>query len=189
MYAHQLHTIIRDLDAHQPCGWIVDLSDNQGGNMWPMLAGIGPILGTGIAGYFQDTEGVLTAFSYDVGQSFQGATPMTQVAKPYTLRDSDAPVAILTSKKTASSGEAIVVAFRERPNTRSFGQPTAGLSTGNNTYTLSDGATLVLTEVVFVDRTRTLYGQSIEPDEQPTWFGASVRDRATAWLHTQPSCQ
>ena len=32
-------------------GWIVDLRTDGGGNMWPMMAGLGPILGEGIMGW------------------------------------------------------------------------------------------------------------------------------------------
>jgi len=42
-----LQKIIGDLDRSHPAGWIVDLRGNVGGNMWPMLAGIGPVLGEG----------------------------------------------------------------------------------------------------------------------------------------------
>jgi hypothetical protein len=54
----------------------------------------------------------------------------------------------LTGPVTASSGEAIVVAFRGRPQTRSFGEPTDGVPTANDTFPLSDGALLVLTVAV-----------------------------------------
>lgn len=40
-------------------------------------------------------------------------------------------VAVLFDGMTASSGEAVVVAFKQRPDTRSFGMPTCGLSTAN----------------------------------------------------------
>ena len=187
-YAARLHTLIRNLDAQSPCGWIVDLSDNQGGNMWPMLAGIGPVLGAGEAGRFIDPDGVTTPWSYQPGQALLMSTPMAQVPDPYTVRHPDPPVAVITSKQTASSGEAITVAFRGRPNTRSFGEPTAGLSTGNETYKLSDGATLVLTEVVFADRTGATYGQAVEPDDRSSWLSSPPRERASAWLLAQPSC-
>src|SRR5437899_12878929 len=48
--------------------------------------------------------------------------------------------AVLTDESTASVGEAVAVAFIGRSNTRSFGQPTAGVPTGNVVYHLADGA-------------------------------------------------
>src|SRR4051812_15802719 len=43
---------IKELETHAPCGWIVDIRGNRGGSMWPMLAGVGPILGEGLVGEF-----------------------------------------------------------------------------------------------------------------------------------------
>ncbi|HEU4324701.1 MAG TPA: S41 family peptidase [Roseiflexaceae bacterium] len=188
-YAAGLHAQIRDLDAQGPCGWIVDLSENQGGNMWPMLAGIGPVLGEGEAGRFVDPDGVITSWSYRDGAALLETTPMARVQQPYTLKQAAAPVAVITGERTASSGEAIAVAFRQRPSARSFGAATAGLSTGNETHQLSDGATLVLTEVVMGDRTGGVYGGALDPDEPTGWFGPSGRERAQAWLLDQPACR
>src|SRR5206468_4322951 len=53
---------------------------------------------------------------------------------------------------TASSGEAITISFRGRPGARSFGAPTAGLSTGNEEYALPDGSMLFLTTSIEADR-------------------------------------
>src|SRR5690606_33229177 len=47
LYADSLQAVIRILDAQQPKGWIIDLRQNDGGNMHPMLAGLAPILGEG----------------------------------------------------------------------------------------------------------------------------------------------
>ena len=42
-FATRLQQVVREVDQGDPCGWIVDLRDNDGGNMWAMLTGIGPI--------------------------------------------------------------------------------------------------------------------------------------------------
>src|SRR4030095_3687875 len=36
-YATKAQQVIRDLDAQNPCGWIVDLRENNGGRMWALL--------------------------------------------------------------------------------------------------------------------------------------------------------
>ena len=51
-FAARIQNLIRNLDKQKISGWIIDLRGNTGGNMWPMLLGIGPILGDAIAGYF-----------------------------------------------------------------------------------------------------------------------------------------
>src|SRR5215831_11300683 len=50
--ADSLQQVIATLDRHGISKWIIDLRSNSGGNCWPMLAGIGPLLGEGICGYF-----------------------------------------------------------------------------------------------------------------------------------------
>ena len=58
-HAQQYHDMIRDMDGDATCGWVVDLRFNTGGNMWPMLAGVGPILGEGSPGRFVDADGAV----------------------------------------------------------------------------------------------------------------------------------
>jgi hypothetical protein len=50
-YALSLQQRISDILTNKPSGWIVDLRGNGGGNMWPMIAGIGPVLGSGTLGF------------------------------------------------------------------------------------------------------------------------------------------
>jgi hypothetical protein len=97
----------------------------------------------------------------------------------------------LTGPRTASSGEAVTIAFRGRPRTRSFGLPTAGLSTSNGTFPLPDGAALLLTTAIEADRTGRRYGDKIEPDQlvenDPT-KGDPAIEAATQWLRASSTC-
>ncbi|MGA7930969.1 MAG: S41 family peptidase, partial [Candidatus Sulfotelmatobacter sp.] len=52
-FADKLHRLTVDLQAQKPDSWIIDLRGNLGGNMWPMLAGIGLVVGEGDLGSFQ----------------------------------------------------------------------------------------------------------------------------------------
>ena len=60
--ADQLQAAVQAQDRDGLVGWIVDLRQNGGGNMWPMLAGIGPVLGDGTAGSFVFPEGMTTPY-------------------------------------------------------------------------------------------------------------------------------
>ncbi len=181
LYAQQLHDSIRVADRDGIVGWIVDLRGNSGGNMYPMIAGIGPILGEGVVGYFLDADSAFTLFSYRDGMSAHADTPLHQVSSVYRLKHPNPRVAVLTDGWVLSAGEGVAVAFRERPNTRSFGTATCGLSTGNATYWLSDTARLVITASTMADRTRRAYGDIIPPDEVVTNPDDAV-SRAIAWL-------
>jgi hypothetical protein len=67
---------------------------------------------------------------------------------PYDLRQASPFIAVLLSSATSSSGEAVAIAFRGNPNTRSFGQRTRGLTTANGRFTPSDGAIIILTQAI-----------------------------------------
>lgn len=193
-YAPLAQRAIRRIDHAPTCGWVVDLRRDVGGDMWPMLAGVGPILGPGVAGRFVSSSAV-QAWRYADGQAQLDGAAMAQVAAPYTLSRSPAPVAVLTSRLTNSAGEAIAVAFRGRPGTRSFGEPTAGVPTANAGVPLADGAMLYLTVAVDADRTGRRYDGRIAPD-QPVGADWSVfatgRDpvlrTALRWLASRPAC-
>ena len=160
-----------------------------------MLAGVGPILGEGVAGSFVDPDGVQQAWGYYNGQAQLAGSTIIGAESPYHLKHPLPPVAVLTGPVTASSGEAITVAFRGRPHTRSFGEPSAGVPTDNDEFPLSDGALLVLTVAIDADRTGQTYDTAIAPD-QPVPVDLSqigtTADRgvqvASTWLHKQAGC-
>ncbi|WP_315784847.1 S41 family peptidase [Fischerella sp. JS2] len=189
-YASLLQDIIRRIDAEEPCGWIVDLRLNHGGNMWPMLAGIGPVLGEGQVGAFVTPEGQKNYWIYKNGQAKMDNKVYAQVEGfPYILSNPNVPVAVLTSQLTVSSGEAIAIAFRGRRNTRSFGENTGGLSTANEDFLLNDGAMLFLTISTYADRFGQLYGDIVVPDQLVTNQSDSEQDdvlyAAVDWLLKQ----
>lgn len=181
-FADTIHRDIRSQDAGAPIGWIVDLRGNTGGNMWPMIAGVGPILGEGNSGAFVDPTGTTVRWGYSAGASVSEGRVITPVPNPYTLRQPAPRVAVLIDNLVASSGEATTIAFKARAGTRFFGAPTCGLSTANQLYTLSDGALLNLTVSTMADRTGRLYGEQVAPDE--VLPADSVVIRATEWLRT-----
>jgi len=180
-FAGAIQAAIRQADRAGLSGWIVDLRGNTGGNMWPMVAGLGPVLGEGTAGFFIDPDGVGVPWGYRDGASFAGGGELQRVSDPYRLIRTEPRVAVLTDGVVVSSGEATAIAFKKRPNTRSFGLATCGLSTANTTYRLSDGATLFLTTAVMADRERTRYGNPVPPDETHPDLTQALAS-AVAWL-------
>jgi len=202
-FASDLQQRIASIDSERSgtCGWVVDLRRNRGGNMWPMIAGLGPILGEGKVGAFVYPEGTEVPWTYKAGVASEGdLRRVSAIEAAYVLRRGDGAVAVLTGRATGSSGEAVVVAFRGRPHTRSFGGQTAGLSTSNSAFRLSDGAMLLLTTAWFADRLGTTYGGIIEPDAVLDSAGAehsagaseppdTVIAAALSWLLDQKSCR
>lgn len=182
-FAAALHDSLRARDHQAVVGWIVDLRGNGGGNMWPMLAGVGPILGTDTVGRFVDPVGAVVVWEYRLGGAFLGGAALQPVVSPYTVFNQRPRVAVLTDNAVASSGEAIAIAFRKRATARSFGLPTCGLSTANSLFSLAGGAGLNLTVAVMGDRSGEVYGDRVTPDELIQDPSAVVQ-RAIAWLES-----
>lgn len=183
--ANARRLLVGQADA-QRCGWVVDLRPNGGGNMWPMLAALAPLLGSDTLGAFV-SHGSATRWTSAGAQDDGGAMREYAVGAPGATLDLRAfPVAVLTGPRTASSGEAVTLAFRGRPFTRSFGAPTAGVSTANAPFPLPGGGLLNLTTARMADRTGRIFGDAIEPDEAVP--DDAALDAATRWLLAQSRC-
>jgi carboxyl-terminal processing protease len=177
-FAQQTQDLIREIDGNDLTGWVVDLRQNGGGNMWPMFAGLGPLLGDGRLGAFVFPDGRTQDWFYrDGAAGFDGEHVLppprgrldlysTRVTAPYLLRRPNPPVAVLNGAKTASAAESVALAFRGPSRSRSFGSPTAGLTTAVGMVELSDGALIFLAVARDADRTGRQFPSGIPPDEE-----------------------
>lgn len=94
-FATDLQRVIASLEASKPCGWVIDLRANGGGNMWPMLAGIGPLVGAGRLGSFKDPDGRGGSWSYENGEAKSDGRPLARSLKAaVTLHVETPPVAV-----------------------------------------------------------------------------------------------
>jgi carboxyl-terminal processing protease len=181
-FADQMVQSISKLAPQVRCGWVVDLRSNTGGAIAPMLAGLGPLLGDAPLGAFRHAQGQVD--SWKVGYGMPG----------YIRQGPDlskSRVAVLTGEQTASSGEIAAVAFRGRAHTRSFGAPTAGLSTANADFPLPDGSMIILTTAMDLDRNGHAYGDKIQPDQRVETTDSkndAVLDAAEDWLAETGRC-
>ena len=170
-YTATLRDALGTLDQAPLCGWVIDLTEDTGGNMWPMLAGLDPLLGKAPFGSTVSSAGT----------SFWQRNPALMTS----LAHADAPLAILIGPHTASSGEITAVALIGRANVRTFGQASAGYSTSNATYILSDGAHLMVTSGYIRDRTGRQYAGPLTPDVAVPL--ADAQAEAIRWL--TPQCK
>lgn len=172
-FAGELRNAIQELERERPCGWLVDLRANSGGNMGPMLSGLRPLLGEGLlfryVGRHESTE--VTSQTID---QHMGKLELPEV------RVRDAPVALLVGSGTKSAGEAVFVSFIGRPRTRSFGEPSGGQSSGNRGVWLSDHSLILVMTALIADRGGRVYGGPVTPDEIIS--PAKARAQAEEWL-------
>ena len=67
-YAEHCQELIKSLDSQKPKGWVVDLRDNDGGNCWAMLTGLGPLFENGA----ENDDGLLGRFVMRQGKESFG---------------------------------------------------------------------------------------------------------------------
>jgi carboxyl-terminal processing protease len=167
-YASAVRDGLTTMDTKSICGWIIDLRQNGGGNMWPMLWGLDPLLGPSPFGAFLPADDKRQYWVRASGNIFPTPEKLEETPPAFSLKHSNAPVALLVGPQTASSGEMVAIAFVGRKNVRLFGSPTFGFASANRVWPLSDGAYLVLTESSVADREGREYSGPIVPDESVT---------------------
>lgn len=163
------------------CAAIVDLRDNTGGDMGPMLAGLSPLLADGTAMEFYGGEGNISPVTVSGGAVTGGGSPITVDG----ITKLSVPVAILTNNMTASSGEAVLVSFAGRDHTRTFGSDTAGYASANTAFEMPDGAQVRITTLQFRDNSGHVYDEApIAPD-----VVTDTPDKdALHWLAEEQAC-
>jgi len=165
------HTVL-DALPNQLQGVVIDLRGNTGGNMYPMIAAVHRFL----------PNDVILKFKSRKRTTNINLTYVLQVADVKQQASINCPVALLTDKNTASSGEAVLICFRGLENTSTFGAPTAGYASCNQTFPLPQGSKLVLTTSEDVARTGEVFcDDPIEPNN-PT---ETVLEDALQWIQDQ----
>lgn len=162
-FANSIRNEIREIDSkNEISGWIVDLRNNSGGNMWPMIAGLNALLEDGTIGYLVGT----TKKKEKEWKTINGKINSSEeTIDRYKVKKPDNKIAVLIDSMTASSGEMTAISFIGLPNVRLFGQPSAGYTTVNSTINLPGGVQLYLATNFVADRTQKKYYGKIIPDE------------------------
>lgn len=185
-YDAALTAALAEGHTRQACGYVVDLREHTGGNMWPALDGLGPLLGEREVGHFKPGP------AWEVtrtGVLLGGGRPMLAPRASAWIAGLDTrPVAVLIGPRTASSGEAVGVAFAGRPDTRFFGQRSRGLATANQMVDLGEGVRLFVMNGLMLDRNRHDYPSGLPPDEASD-DPAQAEQRALDWLLSNAACQ
>lgn len=174
----ELRGALAQATATGPCGLIVDLRADTGGNVWPMLAGLAPLYRPGTLQTWVDRDGTSSAVTFD-GQWLRDGD------RPISLRLAEMPpvrmpghIAVLWGEWTASAGELTALAFADQPDVRRFGVPSVGQASANASITLSNGGLLALMGKRVRDRTGRDFDGPLVPDERTE----TPVDAAQAWL-------
>lgn len=162
-FTAHLRKLIKQLDQKKPAGWIIDLRKNTGGNAYTMLAGLSPF-------FPSDTLALMTyrdqlqkpVLLKKRGVWFDGRRYANFGKERYKLLQPR--VAVLVGPATASAGELVAISLKSLADVQVFGQPTAGVSSNNKLFELSDGGALFLTTSNYTDIDGNLFRDGLEPD-------------------------
>lgn len=182
-YALSIQKEIQKLDKNKLNKWIVDLRGNSGGNMWPMVLGLRPLITAQTFGFFSDGSGEYYAWNFkDLSVNIENFEICSLNApSSYQLNQLTPRIAVLIDNETGSSGEATTIAFLGGDHTKVFGQKTGGYTSANEKIQLSDGAAIFLATTYSADRLRRIYRDGITPD-QITEVGDFTLNEAIQWL-------
>lgn len=151
--------------SNNPKNIVVDLTRDFGGNMYPMVVGMQPVIGLGTVGYFDRGQGDRSAWVLSENELLFGENSIVKIeALKNCNKNAEAKVAVLINEFTISSGEALAVALKGMKNTVFIGQPSQGATTANQTFFLDEQTMLFLTVATYADRTGKTYGGKIMPD-------------------------
>lgn len=210
LFTSEIHAIVVRLQEYTTCGWIIDLRENNGGNMYPMLSGIAPLFGTNTEVGFRNAnvESIQVVINTNgtiqhLGGPFGGESDawLSNTARLIQVHVVDQPIAALIGPRTGSAGEATAIALAGREQTHFFGETTAGYASSPTYLRLLDGSLLSVTthwttgprgaiypEGVFPDVTVVSSTNVVNPVVNPLQDDPVVK-AASAWLLQLPECR
>ena len=100
-YAIHIQNLIKSLDSNYNIKyWIIDLRENWGGDMYPMIAGLAPIIGEGTYGYFVLPKKEPEEWYYKKGKCGEEKNQVLKVKHSYTLKNDSIKIAVLIGGNT-----------------------------------------------------------------------------------------
>lgn len=163
--ANHIRSNIEKLAAKGARNWILDLRYNTGGNMNPMMSGLGPLLCDGAVGGEANLKGeIIGSWTMKAGDFYMGEYNDVSLPVSEGIR-CDSDVAVLISRQTTSSGEAVGTTFKGRPNSRFFGENTGGLTTVTNWEPIDEELFMSIAVSYYADRNNNVFEKNLQPDE------------------------
>ncbi|HEX8516081.1 MAG TPA: S41 family peptidase [Bacteroidia bacterium] len=166
-YINEIVDSIKSIDQQKLDGWIIDLRNNTGGNMWPMLIALTPFYPNGTLGYFIGSQKDVS-WSQSNGQIWYNESSQTNkyLSSPifYKLKNKKLKIAVLIGPRTSSSGEAVAISTKSIKTSKMFGSKTSGFSTANKSIKIAEEEYLIVTTSVDADCNKKEYWDGVSPD-------------------------
>lgn len=190
-YSQHLQNLLIDSSQNVKCGWIIDLTDNRGGNGPAMLLGLAPLfenkkLMNYVNRNMEKISLILKSSGLTVLSQNSASEPVISINPKFHKKIQKRNIALLISKKTGSAAEQILISFLGQNNIRTFGSETAGFTTSNEVFDLPYDYKLALSTTYMADINGNIYKEPLKPDV----YTKNVKDsyeQAISWL--EKSCK
>lgn len=181
-YADSLQRLLLHLHNKKPIGWIVDLRNNTGGWEYPMISGLGPLLGEGILAYEVNRDGkIKIEYSYAKPNENGILTKQIELIDSVVILNKKPPIVVLIGNDTGSAGELLTLCFLDNPNTILLGTPTYGVPTGIAGFFMPDSTMICVTSSVFKNRNMKGNGKPVQPYIYES-DNTKILSRAYKWI-------
>lgn len=169
IYINKRIETIKSQDKDNLKGWVIDLRNNSGGDMWPMIISLTPFLKDGVLGYtiknekeniWKKENDLIYYKSINKTKKYLGKDK----SLGYNLKNENLKIAILVNERTSSSGEATAIALMNNQNVKFFGTKSFGYTTNNTSIEMKNGDFLVLTTGIWKNFKREEFKTGIIPD-------------------------
>lgn len=187
-----IETMLRSIGGtnglERSCALVVDLTGQTGGAAWPQMIVLEPLFSPGNTSRFINRNNVrypLTNPKY-----FESMKERIGQLPPNALeRFRGQKFGVVYAAVTASAGEMIAVALLgETGRSRSFGEPTYGLTTGNVSVTMPDNSRLLVTTTRYALGDLPAIRGKLLPDV-PAPAAMAVQQAAEWATEQSPSCK
>ena len=172
-YVDTIGVQLKALDAQDPKAWIIDLTDNNGGSIFPMvwhfadLIDVDSTYSTVDRTGAEDKQKVRMRDLNDQDQKWAKLFDLEyDKVPPVDIKNKNVPIVLLVSEVTSSSGEFFITHFKGQKNVTIIGQMTSGQTSANDQFPVGHNYMINLTTAVLKDRTGKIYeiGEGINPD-------------------------
>ncbi|MES2063276.1 MAG: S41 family peptidase [Bacteroidota bacterium] len=165
LIAAQIQDSLAKLNPAKLKGVVIDLRLNLGGNMWPMIIGVGNLVSKGKLGYFIYPDASKNESWLVKDTSIYSDTTKACSVKALGKVNPKIKIAVLTSPYTASSGEAMAITFKGQKNACIIGDTTAGYTTANESFSIY-GVEFIMAQAAEADRNGKIYYKNVPPDKE-----------------------
>ena len=161
--------IIRDsickLLSKKPIKLVIDLRTNVGGNLYPMLSGLGILFpDLKLGGDSKDGKMFNSNWELKNGDFYMSNYQMTSIPINCNCENKIKKYIVLTSRYTTSSGEAVASSLKGQQNIILMGEKTSGYSSTNSWFKITENIIFSPATAYYMSIDKTFHKNGIIPN-------------------------